>query len=323
MVPQMEDLDSENIRRKTGVGLTRSLRKALTFAALRVAVRASQGSKDGRVVEAIRHGLVGVTRVAIPLRRRLAKNMRRAGIYRDGLLDDHFERAVDQLCMIGHVLRAGASGSRCLDRFRFDHTFCNVEQAFSAGKGLIHIAPHICGFPLYAMVVSSRIPCSVYLRRNTDPRKRRINEEVAAAGEGDIVIPPEGASKAQRLSVAVSVLRKGKMLFVTPDTPRKPHQGVPVTIFGQRAYFPAGVFVMAARTGAPIVPVFWHWQDGTYHIRYSEPMEIARKGRIREQTEAATKAWAHSVDVFLREHPAMWWNWLDKRWTSILRENRD
>ena len=110
------------------------------------------------------------------------------------------------------------------------------------------------------------------------------------------------------------------MLFVTPDTPRKPYQGVAVTIFGQRAYFPVGVFVMAARTGAPIVPVFWHWQGETYHIHYAEPMEITRNGRIGEQTEAATKAWADSVDVFLREHPAMWWNWLDKRWTSILRD---
>ncbi len=299
--------------------LTRALRKELTLAALRMAVRASQRSKDGRVIEAIRRGILAVTRTATPIRRSLAENMRRAGIYRSGLLDAYFERAVDQLCMIGHVLRAGASGSGCLERFQFDHTFRNVEQAFSAGKGVIHIAPHICGFPLYATVVSFRIPCSVYLRRNTDPRKRRMSEEVAAAGEGEIVIPPEGASKAQRLDVALSVLRKGKMLFVTPDTPRKPHQGVAVTIFGRRAYFPAGVFVMAARTGAPIVPVFWHWQGGTYHIRYSEPMEIARKDRIGRQTEAATKAWAASVDVFLREHPAMWWNWLDKRWTSILR----
>jgi lauroyl/myristoyl acyltransferase len=323
VTPQMENLGCENVRRKIGAEFVRSLRKALTFAALRLAMRAAQQSKDGRVMEAIRHGLLGLTRTVIPLRWRLAKNMKQAGVYRHGLLDAHFERAVDQLCMIGHVVRAGASGSGCLERFQFDHTFRNVEQALATGKGLIHIAPHICGFPLYAMVVSSRIPCSVYSRRNTDPRKRRINEEVARAGDGEIVIPPEGASKAQRLNVAISVLRQGKMLFVTPDTPRKPHQGVPVTILGRRAYFPAGVFIMAARTGAPVVPVFWHWEDGTYHIRYSEPMEIARKGRIGEQTEAATKAWADSVDIFLRKHPAMWWNWLDKRWTSILRNNRD
>jgi hypothetical protein len=26
------------------------------------------------------------------------------------------------------------------------------------------------------------------------------------------------------------------------------------------------------------------------------------------------------VDAFLHDHPAIWWNWLDKRWTKILRE---
>jgi lauroyl/myristoyl acyltransferase len=304
---------------KRGVDLTRSIRKLLTFTALSAAVRISQRAEDSRVIEAIRQVLRAVTRAAIPIRRRLARNMRLAGVYRDGLLDAHFERAIDQLCMIGHVLRAGVRQSGCLERFRFDQTFRHVEQAFAAGKGVIHIAPHICGFPLYASVVSSRIPCSVYLRRNTDPKKLRIDEKVTSAGDGEIVIPPEGASKAQRLHVAISVLREGKMLFITPDTPRKAQQGVPVTIFRRQAFFPAGVFVMAARTGAPVVPLFWHWDDGAYRVRYSQPLEIKRNGRISRQIEAATKTWAESVDSFLRKHPAMWWNWLDKRWTAILR----
>jgi lauroyl/myristoyl acyltransferase len=248
--------------------------------------------------------------------------MKEAGVYRPDLPDAHFERAVDQFCMIGHVLRAGVSRSGCLERFVFDQTFRYVEQAYSAGKGVIHIAPHICGYPLYAAVVSPRIPCCVYSRRNVDPRKVRINETVWLAGEGEVVVPPAGASKAQRLQVAISVLREGKMLFVTPDTPRQPQQGVAVTILGRGAYFPTGVFVMSARTRAPVVPVFWHWEDGTYHIRYSEPIEITRNGDLRRRTEAATKAWAEDVDSFLQRHPGVWWNWLDKRWTAILRNGR-
>ena len=293
--------------------LTRSIRKTLTFATLRAALWATQRAEDGRGVEAIRRGLLTVARTAVPLRRRLARNMKLAGVYRRGILDAHFERAIDQLCMIGHVVRAGVHKSGCLERFRFDRTFCHIEQAYARGRGVIHIAPHICGYPLYASIVSSRIPCSVYMRRNTDPRKRRIDEEVVLAGEGEVVIPPEGASKTQR---------QGKMLFITPDTPRKPQKGVAVTIFGRQTYFPIGVFVMAARTCAPVVPVFWHWSDDAYHIHYSEPLEITRNRRISRQTEAATKAWAESVDSFLREHPAMWWNWLDKRWTAILRNGR-
>ena len=300
----------------------RSVRKSLTFAALQLALRASQRSRNGNAVEAMRYGLLALTRAVIPLRQRLATNMKLVGLYQAGLLDAHFERAVDQLCMIGHVLRANVARSGCLQRFRFDDSFKLVEQAYAAGKGVIHIAPHICGYPLYAAVVSPRIPCAVYLRRNTDPRKARIDREVGLAGEGEVVVPPKGTSKAQRLQVAISVLRQGKMMFITPDTPRKPDQGVAVKILGRRTWFPTGVFIMAARTGAPVVPAFWLWHDGTYHVRYSEPLEIKRGGGIGRRTEAATVHWAKSVDAFLRKHPAMWWNWLDKRWTQIIRNGQ-
>jgi len=56
-----------------------------------------------------------------------------------------------------------------------------------------------------------------------------------------------------------------------------------------------------------------------YHIRYGEPIELARGGDVKHKTAAAMRRWAQSVDDFLHEHPAMWWNWLDKRWTRILR----
>jgi len=223
------------------------------------------------------------------------------------------------LIMLAHVFRAGFTDSGCPERFRFDGSLGLLEQAHAAGRGVVNIAPHICGYPVYPPIVSPRIPCSIYLRRNKDPRKMRINEAIGLAGRGHLVYPPAGSGKAQRLQVAIDVLRQGRMLFITPDTPRKPHQGVPVTIFGRTVHFPTGVFVMSLRTRAPVVPTFWHWQDGAYHIRYGQPIELSRGGGLRTQAEAATQKWARSVDAFFHEHPEMWWNWLDKRWTQILR----
>jgi len=299
----------------------RRLRKTLTFGALRAGMELSRRADDPAPVEALRVALLGLTRAAVPLRMRLARNMKLAGVYRPGLLDAYFRRAVDQMSMLGHVFRAGFPRSGCLEKFRFDGSFGLLAQAYGAGRGVINISPHICGYPLYAPVVTPRIPCSIYLRRNKDVRKMRINEAIGLAGEGHLVFPPEGATKAQRLQVAIDVLREGRMLFITPDVPRKPGQGVPVTILGRRVFFPAGVFVMSMRTGAPVVPTVWHWENGAYHIAYGEPIVPSRKGRVKEQSEMATRQWAASVDAFLREHPAMWWNWLDKRWTRILREN--
>jgi len=245
--------------------------------------------------------------------------MKLAGVYRPGLVRSYLDRAIDQLIMLGHVFRAGFPRSGCAERFKFDGSFRLLEQAYAAGKGVVNIAPHLCGYPIYAPVVSPRIPCSIYLRRNKDPRKMRITEAVGLAGGGHLVYPPDGATRSQRLQVAIDVLRQGRMLFITPDTPRKPDQGVPVTIFGRKVYFPTGPFVMSMRTRSPVVPVVWHWNDGAYHVRCGEPIELTRSGRIREQSEAAAEKWARSVDAFLREHPEMWWNWLDKRWTQILR----
>jgi len=133
------------------------------------------------------------------------------------------------------------------------------------------------------------------------------------------VYPPHGATKAQRLQVAINVLRQGRMMFLTPDTPRKSHEGVPVSIFGRTAYFPTGVFVMSLRTGAPVVPTWWHWKDGVYHVRYTNPIELQRGGNLREKAELAMQQWGTDVDAFVRKHPDMWWNWLDKRWTQIIR----
>ncbi len=297
----------------------RRLRKSLTFGGLRVGMEIARSAADARVVESLRWLLRGLTRSCLPLRVRLARNMKCAGVYRRGLPDAHFERAIDQMVMLCHVFRAGFPHSGCPERFRFDESFRHLQQAYDAGRGVVNIAPHLCMYPIYPPIVSPRIPCSIYLRRSKDPRKLKINEAIGLAGRGHLVYPPPGASPAERLRIAIELLREGRLMYIAADTPRKSHQGVPVTIFGRTVHFPTGVYVMNLRTGAPVVPVVWSWRDGAYRIRYGEPVTLARGRRIKQQCADATRRWARSVDEFLHEHPEMWWNWLDKRWTRILR----
>ncbi len=54
-------------------------------------------------------------------------------------------------------------------------------------------------------------------------------------GKYQLIYPPEGATKAQRLQVAINVLRQGKLFFICADTPRKLRDGVSVTIYGRTA----------------------------------------------------------------------------------------
>ena len=55
-----------------------------------------------------RYALRAMTRTVLPLRLRLATNMRCAGVHRRGLVDAYFERAVDQMVMLAHIFRAGS-----------------------------------------------------------------------------------------------------------------------------------------------------------------------------------------------------------------------
>jgi lauroyl/myristoyl acyltransferase len=301
------------------MNLTRRLRKRVTCELLQWGQALARNGDHARV-ERLRNILSCSAKIALPLHKRLERNMRRAGVYQPHLINAHFDRAIDQLIMLAHVFRAGFAQSGCPERFAFDESFELLRRAYAKGKGVICIAPHICGYPVYPRVVTSRIPCVIYLRRNKDRQKMQINQAIGDAGEGELVYPPEGATKTQRLQVAVDVLRQGRTLFICADTPRKPEQGVPVRIFGRTAYFPTGVFIMSLRTGAPVVPVSWYWRDGQYHIHYDEPIQLSRGGALQRKAEAAVQKWAQSVDAYLHRHPEMWWNWLDKRWTKIIRD---
>ena len=138
---------------KASVGLVagwlRRLRKTLTFGGLRVGMEFSRRA-DGAAVEALRVAALGATRITIPLRMRLRTNMKLAGVYRPGLEGAYFERAIDQMIMLAHVFRAGFPESGCPEKFRFDDSIRHLVEAYSAGRGVICIAPHLCGYPLYA-----------------------------------------------------------------------------------------------------------------------------------------------------------------------------
>lgn len=304
------------------MNFTRQLRKKATHGFLKWGQDYALKS-DHTAIERLREILLRVTKLAVPLRKRLEHNMKLAGIYQPCFIDAHFERAIDQMIMLAHVFRAGFPESGCPERFTFDDSFELLQQAYDSGKGVITIAPHICGYPVYAPIVTPRIPCAIYLRRNKDPHKMAINQAIGNAGNGELIYPPEGAPKTQRLKVAIDILRQGKMMFICADTPRKSDEGVPVTIFGRTAYFPTGVFIMSLRTGAPVVPVFWYWENRQYHIRYEDPIELTRGGDLRKKASDAIQKWAKTVDSYLHKYPEMWWNWLDKRWTRIIRNGKD
>jgi len=296
----------------------RPLRKLVAVAGLQSGVAMARRTSRGGV-ERLVHASRGIARVALPLRRLVVNNMKQAGVYRPGLEDEYFARATDQLGMLMHIVRAGFEASGVPGRFCFDDTLDELRAAQQAGRGILVLSPHLCGYPIFPRVLADHVPCSIYLRRSPHAGKHSLNLLVGAAGGGHLVFPPADASPAARLNVALGVLREGRALYVTPDLPRKPSEGVPVTVWGRRVYFPTGVMIMALRTGAAVVFAHWLYRDEQYHVRFAAPFWLERRGDRMSQAQHAMVAFGHAMDAHCRQHPDMWWNWPDKRWTRVLR----
>jgi lauroyl/myristoyl acyltransferase len=299
------------------VAAGRPLRKLVTITFLRGGAFLARRT-DARGVARLARLSQSAIRNIPPLRYRIVRNMQRAGVYSRGLEDQYLARGADQFGMIMQVLSSGFDQSGIKDRFCFGDSLDHLLSAHERGRGVLVLSPHLCGYPVFPRLVAEHVPCSIYLRRSPDPDKHALNVMVGQAGGGHLVFPPAGGSSAERLNVAMNVLRERRALFVTPDLPRKRDEGVPVTIWNRTVYFPPGVMIMAMRTGAAVVLATWFFQDDRYHVHFEAPMLLSRRNR-REQAHEAMLAFARTMDDHLRAHPDMWWNWLDKRWTRILR----
>jgi lauroyl/myristoyl acyltransferase len=299
----------------------RMLRKAGVILALRLGQDMARGATQKRI-EHFRQNVTPLVRNLPPLRWRLATNMRRAGVYRRERVDMHVERAVEQMTMLMQVMQAGFPGSSVAERFELDDSVRHLHAAHAAGHGVLAVSPHLCAYPVFPRMLADYVPCSIYLRRGESAGKNTVNTLIGEAGGGHLVHPPDNASPLEHLTVAMRVLRDKRVLYITPDLPRKPDEGVPVTIWGRRVYFPTGVILMAMRTQAPVVFCTWYHDDGIYHVSFDEPLTYAARGDRRRTMGEGMQHFAQRMNAFLHAHPEMWWNWLDKRWTRILRAPR-
>ncbi|HEU4754197.1 MAG TPA: lysophospholipid acyltransferase family protein, partial [Armatimonadota bacterium] len=119
------------------------------------------------------------------------------------------------------------------------------------------------------------------------------------------------------MTAALRALRKNRVLALTPDLLQKPGRGIPVRLFGRQAELPAGPFFLATRTGAPLLPSFFHREAGRYRLWTHEPLSASGEDHDAAMREMAQR-WAALFEAFVREHPDMWQFWLDKRWSAWL-----
>ncbi len=167
----------------------------------------------------------------------------------------------------------------------------------AAGVWLVHTLHRLGREPAFTTVAQRLRPESLY-RRFVDYRAR-LGFEVVAVEDG------RAAHRA-----LTGRLRAGGVVCLLADR-NLSGTGVEVELFGEPARFPAGPALLAALTGAVLIPAYPGFTADGWSVRMAAPVQVG----ARQAVPAATQAVADAFAELIAAAPADW-HALQPVWTA-------
>jgi KDO2-lipid IV(A) lauroyltransferase len=191
----------------------------------------------------------------------------------------------------------------------------NIDAAIAAGKGAILALPHSGNWDVAAVWLVARSGTFATVAERLKPESLFRRFMAYRESLGMEVIPLSGGDRSPS-DVLTERLRAGGVICLLGDRDLT-KGGVEVTFFGERTKMPAGPALLAATTGAALIPVGL-WFDGAgWAQRVHPPLHIPATGPLRERVHAATQALADVFAADIAEHPADW-HMLQRLWLADL-----
>jgi phosphatidylinositol dimannoside acyltransferase len=267
-------------------------------AAFQVAADAAAG-RNGAGVRRLRTNLRRVVGSRLPeaeLERLLRRAMRSYGRY---------WREVFRLPVIGpDTIRENTDA----------HGVDVLDNAIAAGRGVICALPHSGNLDAAgAWLVDHGSPFATVVER-LRPESLYRRFVAYREGLGMEVVPLTGGERAPSDALAER-LRAGGVVCLLGDRDLT-RRGVDVRFFGETARMPPGPALLAATTGAALLPVALWFTPGGWGLRVHPPVTLS-EGRLRDRVGAATQALADVYEAEIAERPEDW-HMLQRLWVADL-----
>ncbi|GAA1480638.1 phosphatidylinositol mannoside acyltransferase [Gordonia sinesedis] len=173
------------------------------------------------------------------------------------------------------------------------------ESEQRKGRGVIFALPHSGNYDMAGVwlvhhqgsfaTVAERLKPESLFRRFVEYRES-LGFEIFPLTGGE---RPPFAQLAERLRAGKTICLMGERDLT--------HQGVPVTMFGERTRMPAGAAKLAIDTGAALMPVHhWFTEGATSRLTCAEPLDLT--GGVEATTQRLADAFAANIAA----HPADW-----------------
>lgn len=183
-----------------------------------------------------------------------------------------------------------------------------VAQARHHGRGVLFVTGHFGYWELHALTHGALVhPITVVARSLDNPLLHDLLERVRTS-TGNAVIYRKGGLR--RILTALSA---NESVAVLIDQHIQPADALTVEFFGRPAATTAAVAALAARTGAPVIPVFaLPLPRGRFRLVYEHPITPPADGS-HEELRRFTQRCTDVLEMYVRRYPDLWL-WMHRRW---------
>lgn len=193
--------------------------------------------------------------------------------------------------------------ARTVDRSFSVDGFEHVTAALDGGKGCIFALPHLGGWEWAGRWMTDRgHRLTVVVEALQPPELFEWFAELRKELGMTVVSTGPGAGAA-----VLQALRANEIVCLLCDRDIE-RSGVEVEFFGERTTLPAGPAMLGLRMGAPVLPIgvyFTARTDG-HHAVVRPPLEIERRGGLRDDVARVTQDLARELEGLIRRAPEQW-----------------
>ena len=211
----------------------------------------------------------------------------------------------------GEVIRASTLSSLGeFEKFRVVNGFDIVDRANARGKGILFLTAHIGTFELAGTEVAMRgMKPLIIGKPMKDPRLTKLLwEQRSKMGASAIV-------RGQESLRLLKTLKSGGTVGILIDQDTKV-KSVFVNFFGIPCATPIGAAILALKTGAAVIPTFYHLRDdGMQELNIYPEIELIRTGNEEEDVRVNTQRFNDVIEAEIRKYPSQWL-WMHERWKT-------
>lgn len=191
------------------------------------------------------------------------------------------------------------------------HGVEHLEQALAQGKGVLLLSLHLGNGDL-AAVSLPLLGHKIHLISKKF-KVKRLNDVWFGMREakGTRFIDPHGKDNAFQI---LKALRANEpVVFVIDQFMGRPY-GIPTTFFGRPTATAYGLSLFAAKTRAPVLPIFTYFDEDLHgHVEFGPIIPFEEFADKDVQLTRMTQKYNSVLEQLITAHPEQWM-WVHRRW---------